>query len=219
MRNSFVWLSFIFLSTYSQGQNIRFSYSQMESILSFNRYIYGSSNTFSIPTDTISFVESILNYYQGSGDEDGDFISFYGKKRPEVKYIDNSTHAYGHSPDSTDRTYRKSFIVLFYIENVILKRSDVVWGIIRKGNNNRIINGEYNFYFEKTPKIDKEIIAHQDFEAREIQHIYRLYFKWMKVVKKKGLKYIRDNKMYPLDGTRYTWTTLKVLDYPLEKWD
>ncbi len=219
MRNSFVLLTFVFLYTYSQGQNIRYSYDQMENILSFNKYIYGSSETFSMPDDTISFIESILNYYQGSGDEFGFFISFFGKQRPEVKYIDNSTTAYIHSPDSTDRAYRKSFIVLFYIENVILKRSDVAWSIIRKGDNERFINGEYAFYFETPQYFDKDMISHQDFEEKQIRHIYSIYFKWLKALKKTGLKYVRENKIYPLNGTRYSWTTLKVLDYPLEKWD
>jgi hypothetical protein len=70
---------------------------------------------------------------------------------------------------------------------------------------NQLILDHPFFYASHPILISRGSNAEATMSGRLIQEAYKAYRNWYKVVKKKGIKEVRETKIMPLDGTGISW--------------
>lgn len=202
-----IYLSILLASVcFSCCKSQKLTLPEMYQILNFNKHIVLNENCLEIPKDTLSYLRTLLKYYKKLDNEPSEYVYYYGKVKPKPIEIpnENSNDVYTKGVyQSFLTTYTKSFTLLFFIENVIIGSNDTL-RVISKKNNKDCIYGQINE--SDIFHSDKKKLKTFFYEKKQIKQIYKRYEKWLFLVMKYGLNYIRKNNIRPLNGTKYYWS-------------
>ena len=212
--NKFCKLFLLIFCIYSSniiGQN-KMTYSDMENIIAFNRYITLQQDSLKELKDTSSFIRLLLTYYDGINKEYSKYIYSVNNSNTDIHIVKNdiSSSAVKSSGiiNYDIKFRRKDFTVLYYIEVELLgnsKNNTVIE--IKNDKKNRAITGVIDFAKEAHPESYKNDIKHYKWEEKQISKIYKLYKNWFKKIDEYGIDYIRKNNIKPLDGSKYEWSS------------
>ena len=204
-------LIFCLYSNNIVSQN-RMTYSDMENILAFNRYITLQQDSLKELKDTNLFIGLLLTYYHDVNKEYSKYIYSINGLNSDIPIIKNdvSSSAVTSSGivDDEIKFRRKDFTVLYYIEVELLgnnKNHTVI--AIKNDKKNGVITGVIDFAKEAHPESYKNDIKHYKWEEKQISKIYKLYKNWFKKIDEYGIDYIRKNNIKPLDGSKYEWSS------------
>lgn len=196
---------FLITNLYSQEKNNC-------STLEISEYYHGVRNYFSIHCDTLDYIEMLIGVYEKRYEN----CEFFSSKR-DIEYteFENTPRSAGAIINSPHRT---SFVVLYIIEYEILKSgtyTDSSFPFIRNNYKGYDVKAEFTDKesLENVNPLTNEIyrISYKR-DNRDLKKIYSLYKKWIKKVRKIGLKEIRRKGIKPLDGSVYEWNSAMIRD-------